>query len=218
MIPSMRQTVVAVSLAVLTMGHQGAWAASSSYQFNTFFDTSTSQDLLDTKTLPYAVATLTLTDISGGVQLTLTQLNNAFAAQSSLGTFIDALWLYGPSGSLSSTSGASLAANAGYSATSPQVKDAGYSYPWNITFAASTFAEGQTATLTIMGSGVSVSSFYKVGTVPMLNLSNVGSPYTSSVHFVGTLVTPAVPEPATWGLMGLGLLGLMLVRSRQARA
>jgi hypothetical protein len=221
MMKHLRRSAVAVGIAGLSLASSASWAASYTYDFKTFFDTSTALDLLDTKTLSYSVATLDITDITGGVQLTLKQLTNAFPAKTSAGTFIEALWLAGPNGTLKSTSGTALAAGSGYSWLLPQIKDAGYTYQWNIDFASSKFAENTTSTLTITGSGVTAAAFAKAGTVPMIDLGNVGSPYTgllglnTSVHFIGKL-QPAIPEPGTYALMGLGLVGLVLARRRQA--
>ena len=71
----LRRIAAAAGLAVLSLASSASWAARYTYNFNTFFDTSTTTDLLDTKTLAYSVATLTISDITGGVQVSLTQNN-----------------------------------------------------------------------------------------------------------------------------------------------
>lgn len=219
MIKLVRQTAMAAGIAALSLASSASWAASYTYDFKTFFDTSTTLDLLDTKTLSYSVASLTIADITGGVQLTLNQTVNAFPSKTG-GTFVEALWLSGPKGTLTSKSGPGLVAGSGYNLL-PLIKDAGYLYPWNIDFTTKSFAEGGTSVLTITGTGVTAAAFAKAGTVPMLDLSNVAAPYTgllgltSSVHFIGKL-SPPIPEPGTYALMALGLGGLGFVVRRRA--
>lgn len=179
------------------------------YTFQTFFDTSTILNTTDKKTFQVPVATLSIADVTGGVQLTLNHLKTAFPAKTTSGTFIDNLWLDGPNGSIKlKTTNTLLASGTGYNHLFPDYPEAGFGYDWDIDFKTGTFAEGETAILTILGKGVTAKSF-TVGTTPMLEISNVGAPYKSllsaSVNFVGT---PAVPEPGTYAMAVLGLVGL----------
>lgn len=220
-----RQTFVAVALAALGMVSSSAWAASYTIDFKTLFNTATAGDLYDTKTLPFSIAKLTISDLAdgSGVQLTLKQNSHVFDSLNGAGNYIDALWIKGPGGALSSVSGAALESGAGYSAAS-LIKDVGYGYNWNIDFAGSSFAEGQTAVLTLTGSGLTATTFanFAKATPIMLSLGNVGGNYGvaelgNTVHFVGNLpvaVTP-VPEPGTYALMGVGLVGIAALRRRR---
>lgn len=212
MIRSLR--CAAVALAAMAAA-TAASAATFNYEFKTFYDTSTILNPFDTKTLDYSVAKLAISDVAGGVQLKLTFNDTAFPAARG-GLSLDELWLAGPNGALQRSSGAAL-------------QDSDYykygfltengKYNWDIDFKDGAFVEGSTAILNLIGGGVTLEALTS-GNAPMIELSGVGKPYSglfglnSNVRFVGSPIP--VPEPSTYALMGLGLVGIALA-SRKKR-
>lgn len=207
-----------VAGALLALASLSASAETYTYSFSTFFDTSTAT-LGDTATLSYSVATMQVTDVAGGVQISLAQLVNSFASFTKNGTTVDQIWLNGESGTVS---GSLVSARSGYSYT-PIVLDAGNTYNWSVKLSGSGLSEGQTTTFTLSGSSLTAASLVSSGYAPMLDLLGVGGIYgsnaNSKVHFLGTLVsTPTVPEPDTvvLALVG-GLVVALAARRRQKR-
>jgi hypothetical protein len=191
---------------------------SFTYEFKTYFDESTWLSLTDTNTFSASVATLTIADITGGVQITLKANSTSFPAKTTAGTFIEDLWLDGPNGTLKLTS-TNTSLNAGGYSILPAIPELGYSYNWDIDFKSATFAEGETATLTLLGSGINARALASAG-LPMISLGNVGSPWGASLsgttHFLADCAQP-IPEPSTYAMAALGLAGLG-VWSRRKKA
>lgn len=183
--------------------------ASYQYDFKTYFDESTILNPFDTASYTVPVATLTVTDIAGGVQLSLKANSTAFPAKTSAGNYIEELWLDGGNGTLKLTStNTSLVSGSGYKIL-PVIPKLGYSYNWDIDFKAATFAEGETTTMTILGTGINARSFVNGG-LPMITLGNVGSPLANlsgMTYFVASHPT-CVPEAGSVAMASLGLAGL----------
>jgi PEP-CTERM motif len=203
----------AVALAAL-LGTGAASAAVYQYQFQTYYDGSTLTPF-DTNVYPSVVAGLTLTDISGGVEISLkfkdTDLPNA---SSSSKMTLDRLWLGGSkSGTVTRNSGDSFSSR--YYSLGTLTPELNYRN-WVIDYS-SAFSEGETSKLTIKGAGITASSLLANNKAPIIEIDNVGGTFgkwtSKSLRFIGN-VAP-IPEPSTYALMGLGLVGVVLVARRR---
>jgi hypothetical protein len=212
-----------MAVAAVAMGvASGAFAATATVEFKTFYDPSTVLNAKDTKTLSYSVASLKLVDnVGGGVTGTLTYNDTLFPAGSK-GLSIDELWIASSiKGSAASKSGSALSGtyykNGFY--------EEGGKYNYDINFKAGSFKEGSTSQFTISGATVgSMSSGLTINPATskgiMLEVTGAGKPYanlfnpTGNVHFIGVIT---IPEPSTYALMGLGLVGV-IAASRKRKA
>jgi hypothetical protein len=199
-----------VAAVALTAAMASSHAAQYDYSFHTFYDPTTS-DAYDTRSLFEAVATLSVSDVAGGVQLSLTQPQHSLASATTAGTFLKTLWFNGPIASWTSTSGLAPLASSGR-LSAPVTLDGGLSYRWRFDFADNAFAEGNSATWTLTGTGITAQSFVNSAGWPMLTLTNAGMPFGVTpggrLNFVALTPVAAIPEPASVALFGLGLLAL----------
>jgi PEP-CTERM motif len=199
--------------AVALMTVSAAHAATYQYQFQKYYDGSTLTPF-DTKVYPSVVAGLTLTDISGGVEISLkfkdTDLPNA---SSSSKMALDRLWLGGSkTGTATKLSGDSFTAKYyGGGTYTPDLDNRN----WLVDYSTA-FNEGETSKLTIKGTGITAASL--LTKAPIIEIDNVGGTFgkwtSKSLRFVGN-VAP-IPEPSTYALMGLGLVGVVLAARRRA--
>jgi PEP-CTERM motif len=214
-----RQTARLVALAAAALTAASAQAAVYNYGFKTFYDASTWYNPFDQKTLTDAqsVALLKIEDVAGGAKFTLT-FNDTDFPSTSKGLFVDNLFLEGNQrGSITKLSGDQFSGRQyRYGFFTPELERRN----WNIDYTDNAFKEGETSSFTILGNGISAASF--IGDDPILELANVGTPYNApfglnkTVRFVGTQFT--VPEPSTYALMGLGLVGIAFVARKKRQA
>jgi hypothetical protein len=217
MIRSFRQMAVA---AAVMAAASSAFAGIVEYEFKSFYDNSTVLNPTDKQTLDYvtkgsfqSIATLSLTDIAGGVQGTLKFTDTTFPGGKT-GLTVDELWLGSSDKTKGVVAGSGLRSGLFYKNGFSQE---GSKYNYDIEFKAGSFKEGLSSTFTIKGAGITASDFNMQNV--MLEITGAGKPYTgllglnSNVHFIGT----ALPEPSTYVLMGLGLAGIAAVaRKRKA--
>lgn len=205
--------VIAAAMAAMS----AASAASFQYDFESYYDNTTLKrgDLIN---FGAPVASLLITDSAANVvKFTLDYKTTNFPAGRDSGApFLDELWLGGSYGKLSRSSGPDLSILAGYTPLT-FTGEGGQKYNWDIQFKNDAFSEGNKSVFTITGSGLTAASFAKIA--PTLQLEGVGGSQggwfgLSPVSFVGTANPNPIPEPSTYALMGLGLVGMALVRRR----
>lgn len=155
-----------------------------------------------------SVATLTIQDIAGGVNFTLTGEFGEWGDMS----FLSRIHFNGPNGMVTVGPGNVFDMPPTYGAH----VDGSYTFTWEGIFPVSNapgsdrFLDGDTASWSIMGSGITTASFTGMA---MVHLQGIGPNGEGSIK----VLTP-IPEPSTYALLLAGLAGTgWWVRRRQAR-
>lgn len=154
------------------------------------------------------VATLSITNVTGGAQFTLT---GAFGWLGS-SAFLGDIWFNGPAGTVTNISGNAFKNN-GTPAYDPQT-NAGYQFTWDANYPTSNssnsdrFLATDYSTWQILGNGITSASFGRPMMVHVQGLAD-----GSSIK-----VLSPIPEPEAYAmfLAGLGLMGFIARRRRTA--
>jgi PEP-CTERM motif len=206
----------AAFVAAALVSAVSANAAVYQTEFKTFYDPSTWYNPTDKAVFDTSVASLKVEDIAGGAKLTLSFIDTNFPSTSK-GLYIDQLMLSG-------TQSATISKVSGDTFSGKQYRSGFYTPEldrrnWDVNYTDGAFKEGETSSFTIKGNGVTAASL--LAAAPVLELANVGAPYNApfglnkTVRFIGSAVL--LPEPSTYALMGLGLVGIAFVaRKRKA--
>jgi len=209
-----RSFLLAAAAIAMATAASTASAAVFQYQFKTYYDGSTINPL-DTKVFPSIVAGMTVSDIAGGASVSLhfkdTLLPDASSTQKMA---LDRLWMSGPAGTATKLTGDTFAASrSSFGSSLPD--NVFETRNWTVDYSTA-FNEGETSTFKITGTGVTASSL--LTKAPVIEIDNVGGTYgkwtSKSVRFIGT-VAP-IPEPSTYVLMGLGLVGVAFAARRKS--
>lgn len=165
-----------------------------------------------------SAATLTLTDIAGGVSFSLT-------SSSPGGSFISGLYFNGTSGHVDNTGSQTLGGFTYSTSASAESFTSAAGYNWDFSFPTAKSKDrllaGETASWTITGNGVDVTDF-SADSKLMVHLQGVtGIGSDTSVKLAGVFLDPvaSVPEPGNGAMLaaGLGLVGAVVRRRSRQR-